>query len=314
MPLNFKRNNSNLLISSYAASGDLDHISLSKTNRVQIRTSNVINYIGLCPVGGVLDTGFKSKINSVNFAVASQSLTPPFGLIYSASNVFTPTISTPISYRPTISGKVERYTIDKPLPSGLSFNQLTGEITGTTPSLSNDNTYTISAINSSGTSTCTVRLRIVYLSTTMTVGHVTSYVSAVYPDMTLSDTVYQMGFGYFKSYYGRQAMGSLANNVFRGSRIIKLSLTYDDSTNTISVLWLEVLGNYASSDSSFFRRIEWNGVFYTRTGSENRAQDYRTNEYGEWITSWAMQPSVSPFSISNKINTNNPVTTPVIIE
>lgn len=60
--------------------------------------------------------------------------------------------------RPTTS--LSGWNISPSLPSGLSFNSNNGEITGTTPSYSNNTTYTVTAYYSGGSATTNITINI----------------------------------------------------------------------------------------------------------------------------------------------------------
>ena len=52
------------------------------------------------------------------------------------------------------------YSISPDLPSGLTLNQITGEISGTPTELSTNTTYTITVRNSGGTNTTTITIEV----------------------------------------------------------------------------------------------------------------------------------------------------------
>ena len=54
---------------------------------------------------------------------------------------------------PTILGTVISYSISPGLPAGLSFDTVTGEISGTPTVISSTTTYTVTATNSGGSTT-----------------------------------------------------------------------------------------------------------------------------------------------------------------
>jgi len=77
----------------------------------------------------------------------------PSALSYNSPNVLTKNI-TSINLSPTVSGgNVIGYSIVPSLPSGLSFNTMTGVISGTATVISPTTTYTVTATNSGGSTT-----------------------------------------------------------------------------------------------------------------------------------------------------------------
>lgn len=85
----------------------------------------------------------------------------PSSLSYSASPMtFTKTVAIS-SASPTVSGgTVTGWSISPSLPSGLSFNTSTGVISGTPSVLSSQSSYTVTASNSGGETTCQVSVTV----------------------------------------------------------------------------------------------------------------------------------------------------------
>jgi heat shock protein HslJ len=84
---------------------------------------------------------------------------PPSNLGYTATNNFT--LNAPIvPLNPTVNGNVTSYAISPALPSGLSLNTTTGIISGTPTQLSSATNYTITASNSSGSTTFTISIAV----------------------------------------------------------------------------------------------------------------------------------------------------------
>ena len=208
----------------------------------------------------------------------------PQGLAYPSSYVL-PLISATVSYTPTLSNSGSgtlTYSISPSLPSGLSINTSTGVISGTTPSTSNDTTYTITVSNSLGSTSTNIRIRIVYLNTTMTVG--------IY-----NDGESDVAWGYQLSNYG-----SLVSSTFRGVAINTLNIDTSDA------LYFEVAGTFSNTDSSAFKQIVWNNVTYSRSGL------FTTYFSSGGITQWnTANTMVKPF---DRVNPPNPSTVSLIIE
>ena len=86
---------------------------------------------------------------------------PPNSLSYSTTS-FTETIGSPMSaVTPTVSGgDVVTWEIHPTLPSGLSIDSSTGEISGTPTVLSSLTTYTVYANNSGGSATANIDITV----------------------------------------------------------------------------------------------------------------------------------------------------------
>jgi hypothetical protein len=82
----------------------------------------------------------------------------PSALSYTSPNVFI--IGNSASILPTIVGDVVAYSIVPELPSGLTLNTSTGEIFGTPTVISGNATYTVTAINSGGSTSFDVEIAI----------------------------------------------------------------------------------------------------------------------------------------------------------
>ena len=223
--------------------------------------------------------------NSVGSTNASFNITvkladvAPTGLSYNGGSASTVLLSTSQSYSPTLnSGTNITYNITPALPSGLSLNTSTGVISGTTPSASNDTTYTVTATNislNSSTST-SFRIRIIFFQGTINPKGQGGYSS----DPSFS------GYGYNSGYYeyggdtfdngGPQPVGSLSNN---GSYTIGAFMVFDFGQSSDS--FFSVKGNH-SSLSSFTKAIV-NGTTHTLSSwnkGYNSDRNYTTFNYG----------------------------------
>ncbi|MBV5267773.1 MAG: putative Ig domain-containing protein, partial [Burkholderiaceae bacterium] len=60
--------------------------------------------------------------------------------------------------QPTVVGTFPTWSVTPGLPSGLSFNTQNGEITGTPDRVTAIDTYTVTATNTSGNVSTTIRL------------------------------------------------------------------------------------------------------------------------------------------------------------
>jgi gliding motility-associated-like protein len=93
--------------------------------------------------------------------IISVTSIPPAPIItYSnISNVFTQGVDIG-TVSPSITNPVSSLTISPALPSGLTFNTSTGQITGTSSVTSVNTIYTITAINAGGTGTATISIQV----------------------------------------------------------------------------------------------------------------------------------------------------------
>ncbi|MFN8273799.1 MAG: putative Ig domain-containing protein [Flavobacteriaceae bacterium] len=99
--------------------------------------------------GGSTSFGISITVNDV----------APTSLSYLSPNVFT-VGSAIASLSPTISGNVTSFSIAPALPAGLSFNTSTGVISGTPTAVSATAIYTVTAINSGGSTSFGVSITV----------------------------------------------------------------------------------------------------------------------------------------------------------
>jgi hypothetical protein len=124
-------------------------------------------------------------------------LAPPTGLNYTTPNNFV--VNRPVNLTPTFIGRIDNFTINPTLlPGGLSFNPLTGQITGTPTQTSNSVTYTVSGSNSTGTpTTATFTIAIVIPPPTINISTGSEYVFTQYTSISpISPTVTGSGVTY----------------------------------------------------------------------------------------------------------------------
>lgn len=126
-------------------------------------------------------------------------LAPPTGLNYSTPNKFV--VNRPVTLTPTFIGRIDNFTINPTsLPPGLSFNNLTGQITGTPTQTTSTQTYTVSGSNSTGTpTTATFTIQIVIPPPTISITTGSEYVftqytaiSPISPSVTGSGVTYDL--------------------------------------------------------------------------------------------------------------------------
>jgi hypothetical protein len=101
----------------------------------------------------------------------SITVTTPFitSITYTGSPFALTLDTATTTIQPTVVGTFPTWSISPVLPSGLSFNTQNGEITGTPDRVSAVETYTVTATNSSGSTTTTIQLSVVPLAPNITI-------------------------------------------------------------------------------------------------------------------------------------------------
>ena len=120
----------------------------------------------------------------------------PTGLSYATPQTYS--VGGSVSLAPTVVGSVTAYSVSPALPSGMSIDTLTGQISGTPTAETPSTLYTVTATNGGGSTTFSLTIRILpspptslsYPSpTTLTVG---APVSTLSPTVTGSVTTYSV--------------------------------------------------------------------------------------------------------------------------
>ena len=109
----------------------------------------------------MVDITGTADANTVDASTTTNATAPPTSLSYTTNHPIY-VLNTPITTNsPTSSGgSVSSYTITPALPSGLSFSTSSGQITGTPTQLSRANSYTVTATNAGGATTCAINLTV----------------------------------------------------------------------------------------------------------------------------------------------------------
>lgn len=104
-------------------------------------------------------------------ATISITITAPFitSISYTGSPFALTLDTATTTIRPTVVGTFPTWSVTPGLPSGLVFNTQNGEITGTPDRVTAIDTYTVTATNSSGNATTTIRLSVVPLAPNITI-------------------------------------------------------------------------------------------------------------------------------------------------
>ena len=305
MPLNYRKNNTNYAIEYYSDINDLNYSGLN-ASKVNIRVNNVINYIGLVSSAHEQASDLSVRVNNTNLRLAKKSFAPPTGLSYNGGQTAIPLISSSVSYSPTLTtGTKITYSVSPSLPSGLSLNTSTGVISGTTPSSSNDNTYTITATNSSGSNTYSFRIRVVLLNTTMTVGNqgVDQYSEGIYSSV--------LGYGQ----QNRGGYGSIPSRNFSGTTIEALAYNEfrDDSFQLLETQIAFILtGNQPNSNSIFNKITIGNNTIFR--GATDMEYQYASNQNATIYTWYSGYSRPTPANTYSWFKSLNGTTIPLIIE
>jgi hypothetical protein len=131
-------------------------VSLNFTNITSV--SNNPNFKLKIEFAGDTASGTTGNNRFDNITVLGVSA-PPSNLGYAATNNFT--INSPIvPLNPTVNGNVTSYSVTPSLPPGLTLNTTTGVISGTPTQLSTATNYTITASNSSGSTTFIISIAV----------------------------------------------------------------------------------------------------------------------------------------------------------
>ena len=292
MPLNYRKNNVNYTIEYYSDINDLNYSGLN-ASKVNVRVNNVTNYIGLVSSAHEQASDLSVRVDNTNLRLAKKSFAPPTGLSYNSGQTAIPLISSSVSYSPTLTtGTKITYSVSPSLPSGLSLNTSTGVISGTTPSSSNDNTYTITATNSSGSNTYSFRIRVVLLNTTMTVG--ANYVDLY--DSEYGDYATSMGYGQ----PNRGGVGSIPSKNFSGTTIEALAGeewrngSYQIVETRISFI---LSGNQPNSNSIFSKITIGNNTIFR--GATDMQYMYAANQNATmyiWYSGYSFPTPANTYS------------------
>jgi hypothetical protein len=91
---------------------------------------------------------------------SSPTTTAPTNLVYPQTTIAATTGQAISTNTPTVTGPVTTYSVAPALPAGLSLNPTTGAISGSPTGASSQASYTITASNSSGSTTATVQITV----------------------------------------------------------------------------------------------------------------------------------------------------------
>ncbi|MCE4217038.1 putative Ig domain-containing protein [Aquirufa antheringensis] len=147
-----------------SVSGTVATYSIDRTLPAGLSFSSTTGIISGIPTAlSSMQTYVITARNSTGSATASIDISvviaPPSNLAY-----FSPTRliqdSTLAPVRPTYSGLATAFTIDKPLPLGLTFNNATGEITGKPSVFTGLIRYIVTASNSTGSTSAPLDLEV----------------------------------------------------------------------------------------------------------------------------------------------------------
>lgn len=117
--------------------------------------------LDLSPLTTYTITGTNS-VGSVTTTITIEVLeSAPLNLYYASTAVLSSIGGVVTTLTPSYSGgKPSSFAITPSLPTGLVFNSVSGEISGTPTTVSGLQNYTITASNASGTSSCTIQIKV----------------------------------------------------------------------------------------------------------------------------------------------------------
>jgi outer membrane protein OmpA-like peptidoglycan-associated protein len=177
---------------------------------------------------------------------------------YSPSTI-SATVGTAIStLTPTNSGyAATSWSINSPLPSGLSFNTSTGVISGTSTATSSSSVYTVTATNSSGsaTTTITVSSSAIAVVVVNTVPNAPTIGTATATGSTTATVTYTApasdGGATITSYTATSSPGSITGSLSQaGSGTISVTGLSAGTTYTFTVVATNSVGNSSPSAAS----------------------------------------------------------------
>lgn len=147
-----------------SVSGTVASYSINRTLPAGLSFSSSTGIISGTPTAlSSMQTYVITARNSTGSATANVDISvviaPPSNLSYvSPTRLIQDSTLAPV--RPTYSGLATAFTIDKPLPLGLTFNTATGEITGKPSVISSLTRYVITASNSTGSTSAPLDLEV----------------------------------------------------------------------------------------------------------------------------------------------------------
>lgn len=147
-----------------SVSGTVASYSINRTLPAGLSFSSGTGIISGTPTAlSSMQTYVITARNSTGSATANVDISvviaPPSNLAYmSPTRLIQDSTLAPV--RPTYSGLATAFTIDKPLPLGLTFNSATGEITGKPSVISSLTRYIITASNSTGSTSAPLDLEV----------------------------------------------------------------------------------------------------------------------------------------------------------
>jgi hypothetical protein len=138
-----------------AGFSDPQDIAIDKSGNLLVTDRNYIRKI--TPSGVVTTIAGNINSGASNGVGSSASFNSPTGLtIDNAGNLYVADSNNSLIREITLYG----YTIDKPLPAGLTFDPTTGIISGTPTAASPATDYTVTAYNSGGSSSTIVNIKV----------------------------------------------------------------------------------------------------------------------------------------------------------
>ena len=130
----------------------------SEPSFCDFRVRAIVTPLLACAIAVIVSGCMGGDSPSLPSVSPNTNLTPPSNLVYSPSTV-NDTLGTAMQADvPTVTGEVDSFTIAPALPLGLLLDAKSGAISGTPAAVSTALGYTVTAANSSGTTTAQITL------------------------------------------------------------------------------------------------------------------------------------------------------------
>jgi hypothetical protein len=220
--------------------------------------------------------------------------TPPNSIVYSISSLSLSKDAPMTPINPTSTGGiVDSWSVNPSLPAGLSFNSLTGEISGTPMVMSSSSSYTVTATNSAGSATTNLTIIVNDAAPSSIVYNPSSSTLTINSEM--NSVTPTAGGGAVQSWSispplpAGLSIGTLNGTIFGTPTAISNSTFYTvtatnlgGSGNTTITIQVNDISPYSLSYSPNFLELT-KGTSMTPTTSTN---------LGGTVTSWSISPSL----------------------
>jgi hypothetical protein len=149
---------------SPSVTGTVTSYSISPALPAGLTLNPTTGVISGTPTGAIATNTYTvTATNSAGTTTTTVLITivpvpPPSGLSYPQPSISATVGQAIAADTPTVTGPVFTYSIAPALPAGLSLDSRTGALTGTPTTVAPQATYTVTALNSSGSTTATLQI------------------------------------------------------------------------------------------------------------------------------------------------------------